>query len=258
MDDPSRSGGPPSVPLPATFDRRMRLGPFPSVREALKFATYAAVGAVPAALLAPIWWVPFLGGGFLLATYHPGGKAADERAGEFVAYEWRRGAGPRRRSSPRSPPPLRSTATLEDRTLVAVLQASGAPVAFLPPEESRALFERFRDLLRAIDGGLYLVMTTEPMSSRPFELPAEPAPRAPGARTGYSEMIHLLCERRRERRVLLAIWVRGDPGAPDRLERRVAVVVEHLGRLGVPAERLSGERLANALRRIGWDPGGPS
>ena len=52
MADPGRTESSPWIGLPATFDRRLRMGPFPSVRDALKFATYAAVGAIPAALVA--------------------------------------------------------------------------------------------------------------------------------------------------------------------------------------------------------------
>jgi hypothetical protein len=257
--EPARPDGPAWVGLPARFDRRMRLGPFPSVRDALKFATYAAVGAIPAALLAPAWWIPFLGGGFLIAAYHPEGKPVDERAGEFVAYQWRRGPGAREPSKPRrGPAALGPSALVGSSAVVAVLEVAGTPAAFLPPDESRALFDRFREMLRGIDGGIYLVMGTEPISSTPF-LPIEAlAPVAPDARAGYREMVQILCQRRQRRRVLLAVWVPRGEGAAARLEGAVRVVVDQLGRMGLPAERLADDRLGVTLRRMGWGPGGPA
>ncbi len=236
----------------------MRLGPFPSVRDALKFATYAAVGAVPAVLVAPIWWLPFLGAGFLLAMYHPAGKPADEQAGEFVAYHVRQGRLSRGRVPERRPWALGPAARVGGVALVAVLEVSGTPVAFLPPQESRALFDRFRDLLRAIEGGLYLVMTTEPISSDPYQPPDGLAPPAPLARAGYTEMVRILCQRRRQRRVLLTIWVPRGDGAAARLERNVAVVTDHLGRIGVRVERLADRPLGAALGRMGWSEGSRS
>jgi hypothetical protein len=251
--DPGRTESSPWIGLPATFDRRLRMGPFPSVRDALKFATYAAVGAIPAALVAPIWWIPFLGGGFLVAIFHPEGKPADERVGEFVAYHWRRGTqraevSKGRRGGPGPGP----TVAVGGAALAAVLDVPGTPVAFLPPADSRALFDRFRDLLNALEGGLYIVAGIEPIVTSPFQPAAEPAPRAPEARAGYAEMVRILCQRRQRRRVLVVVWVRRGAGAEEKLERSVRAVTDHLGRLGLPAERLSEDRLGVVLRRIGW------
>src|SRR6202007_533818 len=98
--DVGADGGPLLVALPDGLGRTM---PLPPVRDALKFTTYAAVGAVAAAVFAPIWWLPFLGGGFALSVLRPDGKALDERFGQLVAFELRSGRGPRRGS--RSPGP---------------------------------------------------------------------------------------------------------------------------------------------------------
>lgn len=257
MGERERPVGPPWVTLPEVLDRRMRLGPFPSARDALKFATYAAVGAVPAALIGPIWWIPFLGGGLLAATYHPDGKPPDERAGEFVAYRWRNGPGFRGRPPRQGTGFQGSAAPIRGATLVAVIEVGGTPVAFLPPEEARARFDRFRELLRGIDGNLYVVMTTEATSGAPFRPPDEVAPPAPRARSGYAEMIRLMCERRRRRKVLLVVGTPRDDGASTRLDRTVSVLTEHLGRLGAPYERLRDDRLAAALERLGWDREAP-
>src|ERR1700688_4681805 len=59
------SGIPVVVGLPESLDRRMRLGPFPSARHALKFAAYAAVGGSVAAILGVVLTIPLLGGRFL-------------------------------------------------------------------------------------------------------------------------------------------------------------------------------------------------
>ena len=258
MDDRGAAAHDPLViGLPEGFGRTMRLGPFPSVRDALKFSTYAAVGAVFAAVLAPIWWLPFLGGGFALSVFRPDGRALDERLGAFVAFELRSGRGsssatpPRRRRAPHAPGSVVARAS----QLVGILATGGIPVAFLPPAEARALFDRYRTFLGALDGGLYLTMGVRPIEVRPFrprDRRVDGGP-APAARAGYDEMVRLLCERRLQREVRIAVWVpRASDGAFELLERRLQTVSEHLAQLGLAPVRLRGRELDAAAQGMGW------
>ena len=245
------------VGLPDGFDRKLRLGPFPSVRDALKFTTYASVGALAAALLGAVWWLPFLGGGFVLSVYRADGKGLDERFGDLVAWRFRRDGGARG-LGPIAPRRLRSRGNAVPagaRRLVALLSVRGLPVAFLPPAEARSLFDRYRELLSALDDGLYLSMGVQPLEERPFR-PARSRSDggpAPTARAGYEEMVRLLCRRRQRRVTLLALWVpREGAGSLARLDRRVAVVEGHLERLGLSSIRLRDRALGEAMVRIGW------
>jgi len=99
-------------------------------------------------------------------------------------------------------------------------------------------------------------MGTEPVSAGPFQPAPALAPLAPAARSGYDEMVRILCQRRHRRTVLVVVWVHRGEGAGARLERSVRVVVDHLGRLGVSTERLADDRLGLALRRLGWESEG--
>jgi len=249
-----------TVGLPESLGRRMRLGPFPSARHALKFAAYAAVGGTVAAYAGAVWTVPFLGVGFLLSVYRAEGRGIDEHLGDRVAFHWRArsagGASARRRSPSGRPGPY-----LHDVPghLVAVVAAPGLPIAFLPPTEARDLFERYRDLLRSLDRGLLVQMGVEPISDRPL-LPrpgsAGPAGPVEAARRGYAELVGLLCRQRYRRRVLLAMWEPAGPDAPVRLDRTAERLVEELQRMGIAAERLRDAPLRAAAGRLGWAEGG--
>lgn len=252
MADPS-DDGPPRIALPEPFDRHLRLGPFRSVRDALKFATYAAVGVVPAVLAGPVWWLPFLGGGFVVATYRPDGRPADERAGEFVAYHLRRRhrGGP----PPRAAPTSGGSARVRGGRLVAMLEAGGVPVAFLPPADARRLFEAFSQTLRTLEVGVYVVAGVVPVPAAPFRPPREVAPRAPVAKAGYEEMVRLLLRRRQRRRVRLVVWAADGPDALARLEQSVRALAEGLRQLGLEPERLRAGELTVALERLGLGDG---
>jgi hypothetical protein len=246
---------PPVVPLPAPFDRRLHLGPFPNARSALRFVAYAAAGAVAALVIGPVAWLPFLGGGFVLTAYRTDGRSLDEHLGCFVRWrlrQSRRGTGHRPRS------PLSRTATIArigPARRVAVLATGGVPVQFLPPDVARQLFEQYREWLRSLDEAVVLRMAAEPLADRPFR-PA-PSTTATGAdraaRAGYQEMVRLLCRRRRRRVVEVMLWST-DPlaGARDRLERRLAAVTDALRSMGLEPDRRAGPALAHAVDRIGW------
>ncbi|MCI4361022.1 MAG: hypothetical protein L3J91_04905, partial [Thermoplasmata archaeon] len=255
-DGVSAAALPVVVGLPEALGRRMRLGPFPSARHALKFSAYAAAGGTAAALLGAVWSVPFLGMGFLLAVYRSDGRSLDERVGGFLGFCWR--ARPKSPAAPAprvDPPPSGPYLTEVDGQLLALVAVRGIPIAFLPPADARAVFEAHRDLLRGLDHGLVVVMGTEPVTERPFL----PARRGPGAgtpsdraRQGYTEMVGLLCRRRYRRRVLVALWEPVGAGAPIRLERSVEHLVAGLGRLDLTATRLRDGPLRAAAAQIGW------
>ncbi len=252
------AAGPPTVGLPESLDRRLRLGPFPSARDALKFATWAAVGALVAAVAGAVYWLPFLGGGFLIAVYRHDGKSLDEAFSDRCSFHLRALVG-----SPRPegvPPPLRpgGVARVGAEALVAVIAGGGVPVAFLPPNEARRLFDGFRDLLAHLGDGLYLYVGVEPVEAGPFRPAPGPAgvPEA-AAREGYREMVTLLCRRRYRRRVLLVVFDRGPAAtAVGRVEARATAALDGLARLGIPAERLRDRALVRALHEVGWESRG--
>jgi hypothetical protein len=256
-DSAVRPDGAVVIALPEDLGRRMRLGPFPSVRHALKFAAYAAVGALVATLAGPIWWLPFLGGGFLLSVHRSEGKGLDERVGAYVAFRLRAGT-----SEPGTAPSANwahgrgSYLSTGSGHLLAVLSAGGIPVAFLPPPDARRLFDGFRGVLDRSDGKLYLVAGLEALPARPFLPPAETTRGAGSdslARAGYREMIEVLCRRRARRRVWVVVWApgRADSGSAT-LDRAVRGVEDGLRSLGVPIERLRDHALTTAAGRLGW------
>lgn len=251
--------GPVRIELPEPFDRRMRLGPFPSVGQALKFAGYAGVGAAAAALVGPVGWLPFVGVGLLAATYRREGRSPDEHLADYLAFRLRR------RRSPSGPSrgaaiPTAGTVPSASGLRLAVLVAGGVPVAFLPPADARRLFEGFRRLLDGTEAGLYLVSGLTPMHDGLYR---PSAPSVPGvgveaaARAAYDELLGVVCRRRARRRVTIVLW---SPGPADeegpRLERAVRRLLEALEQLGVPATRLTGAALRGEADRLGIALGG--
>ncbi|HLM71014.1 MAG TPA: hypothetical protein VK423_06510, partial [Thermoplasmata archaeon] len=91
MADPE--AGPPLIRLPERLDRRMRLGPFPSSRDALKFVTYAAAGALLSPFTSPWVWLPVLLAGFAVSVWRPDGRAVDERILAYSVWKFRSFAG---------------------------------------------------------------------------------------------------------------------------------------------------------------------
>ena len=248
--------GPPLIELPEPVDRRLRLGPFPSARDALKFLCYAGAGA----LLLPFVTVGgslLLGAvGFLAATWRPDGRSWDERAVALIRWELRRhGAG--RASVSRSgvrPLARRGYLRLDRSDYVAVARTGGAPIAYLPPAELARRFELFRDLLRSTEGRLAFLVTGAAIRPAPFLPPRDAGGADAPARDGYAELVGLILRRRRGRRVYV-VW--GDAGAVDpggiaRLEGGVAALLERLDALGVRPVRLRDHGLVEAARQLGW------
>lgn len=253
MDEPE--DGPPIIGLPERLDRRMRLGPFPSSRDALKFVTYAAAGALLSPFTSPWVWLPVVGAGFTVSVWRPDGQAVDERVLAFVS--WRvRSVSPRRTAKNAASRPLvrQGLLQLASHRYVAVIRTGGTPVAYLPPDELARRFELYRELLRSIDTGFSFLAATVPIRSQAVR-PGTPSGTGPEARalSGYSELVSLLCRRRLLRRVYFVLGtLEADPDAIGRLEGRVANLIERLGAIGLRPSRLRDRALAEAARRFGW------
>ncbi|MGA8303209.1 MAG: hypothetical protein WA547_02715 [Thermoplasmata archaeon] len=253
MGDPP--DGPPVVPLPERFDRRLRLGPFASGRDALKFVTYAAVGALLVPFTSPYLWLAVVGGGFAVSVVRPDGQGLDELALSLVLWRLRSQRGARRMTVPSTNPLSRQgVLAIGPGQYAAIVRSAGTPVAYLPPVELSRRFELFRDLLRGSRGGIAFAVSSARMRAEPVvPAPLEPLRRDRNAAAGYAELVELLCRRRRLRRVdiVLATERTGPDGISD-LEARVATLLERLSGLGLHAARLRDRGLDDAARHWGW------
>ena len=247
---------PVTVRLPRPVDRRLRLGPFPSARDALKFAGYASVGLVAVPLAGPLALAPFALAGFLIAMYRRDGRPLDDHVVGYVAWRWRH-RFPGRRAEATGSVGDGAVARAGRGRMVAILRAGGVPVAFLPPGDARALFESTRRWLDGLDGGAYIALDAEPIRPDRYR-PSAPAhtEAEATAREGYDEVVRLLLRRRRSRRVAIVLWETPEPAGVGRLEDRARFTAEALRSLGVATERLSGARLRAELRRLSLGTGG--
>jgi hypothetical protein len=250
----------PTVDLPERLDRELRLGPFPSARDALKFVSYAAVGALLVPFVGPVGWVPFALVGLAVSLWRPDGEALDDRLARYLRWRGRRFS--EGSSMTVSPPPSagRRAIVRLPAAFAAVIRMGGLPLAYLPPADLVRCFERYRELLRAFDGSLLILSSRAPIHPTPF-LPAEPTPAgAEGvARAGYRELVEVIVRRRQVRQVFLAIAT-AEPG-PDgiaRLETQAASLLERLRALGLRPARLRDRALAEAVRRLGLTEAGPT
>lgn len=245
---------PERIALPERIDRRMRFGPFPAVRDALRFVAYAAVGALVIPWVGPWAWLPVVGAAFLLTVWHPEGTAIDERIGAYFRYAVRTHREVRALKGRPSRADAGDTLCLPSGMRVAVLKCAGAPVAFLPPEELLRRFRAYRDLLRASDGGFVFAAVGTPIDARPW-LPSPVDPERPdaAARSAYTEMVGILCNRRRRRRVYVLVW---EPalraGTGTHLNDRIRALKQGFSNLGSDPVRLRDRALTAALRHFGW------
>ena len=254
---PERGDDVPVVRLPERMDRRLRLGPFPSARDAVKFLTYAAAGAVVAPFVSPFFWLPLVGVGFGLAAWHPEGQAIDARALTYVLWKARslsRGVA----VTPRwSAVTRHGVVRLSPSRHAAVVRTGGCPIAYLPPADLVRRFEMYRDLLRSTQGRLTVLATTAPIRVAPLlPVPVGSTGRDDAARKGYDELVRLLCRRRALRRIYLALPMEStNPDALAELEGQVASVIERLTGFGLRPVRLTDRGLQQAAFRFGWSEG---
>jgi hypothetical protein len=248
----------PAAAVPERLDRRARLGPFPSARDAAKFLSYAAGGALLVPVVGPLPWIPVVAVGFLVAVWRPDGQALDERALAVLRWVVRSSGGTRAMNGPIPDVAHRHRLLRWDGRYVAVLQAAGGPLAYLPPEELRRRFDRFRDLLRSLGDGWGFVVGAVPVhvgSVRPPRAPVRAEERA--AREGYTELIVQIGSRRSLRRVHLLV-TDPDPGLEGigRIEAAATRAALELNGLGVRTVRLTGRELREAAHRLGPRPAG--
>jgi len=253
------SGDPvPVVELPERLDRPLRLGPFSSGRDALKFVTYAAVGAFLVPFFGAGAWVPFVAAGLAVSLWRPDGEAIDDRAAQYLRWRWHRLAGAARVTRPGPPRTGRRSIVRLPSAFAAIVRSGGLPLAYLPPADLARCFEGYRDLLRAFDGSVLLLSTRAPIHAAPF-LPAEPAPGgAEGvARQGYRELVEVIVHRRHVRHVYVALATpaTGADGI-GRLETQVATLLDRLRALGLRPVRLRDRSLDEAARRLGLEEAG--
>jgi hypothetical protein len=243
------------VAVPERLDRRLRLGPFPSTRDALKFVVYAAVGALLAPFASPFLWLPIVALGFAVAVWRPEGVALDERAVAVLRWWTRTGRRPMPMS--RGSPPsvvLRGMVREPDGSHRAIVAARGVPISYLPPDELARRFVAYRDLLKGFEGSFALRATPVPVNVSAVSPRPETGGTSPeDPRAGYTGLVIAICRRRALRRI--EIVLRSDRPGPDgiaRLERQVEQFVTGLAAAGVPSAPLEGRALADAARRRGW------
>ena len=249
------SDGLPVVALPERIDRRLRLGPFPSAQDALKFLCYAAAGAALAELASLPAGLAVAAVGFVAAVWRPEGRSWDERLLAFLRWKGHAAAGGILLSGLRPGRSARSgLLELGPSDRVAVVRTGGVPIAYLPPADLARRFELFRDLLRATDGRIAFLATLGSIRTAPFvPAPVDRRSAETDARAGYSELVGLLCRRRFRRKIYLVVGVASAGGeALARLEGEVVSLEDRLTALGLRPVRLRGRGLAEAAREIGW------
>ena len=236
----------PRILLPERLEPHRRFGPFRSASDGMKFLLVASVGALIGLRYGLLWWTPFLGGGMVLGLYRKDGRGIDERFGGFA--RWRL-----RRVRSGEPHPARSAEgsgvlRLRSGFVAAAIEAGGVPVAYLPAEDARRLFEAYCELLRAGIESFTLSVGSVPVRS-PTLLPrtSPPSERADRpAHDAYREMLRVLARRRRMRRVTVLFLAPPGRDAVGALERAVSRWTSTLERLGVPARRLHGPAIERA------------
>jgi hypothetical protein len=247
--------GPPTIEYPERMDRRMRLGPFPSSRDALKFITYAAAGALLSPFASPWVWLPIVGVGFVVCVWRPEERALDEWAVTYLLWRFRAlGEGPLVKPSDDWPVVREGLLRIGRECHVAVVRTGGSPVDYLPPQELARRFELFRELLRSSDGNLSFLATTEPIRSATIHPSVRSVVEVEApARAGYTELVSLLCRRRLLRRVYFVLGCpEGGSEAIARLEGRVSNLLERLNALELRPVRLKDRGLVEAATRFGW------
>ncbi len=243
------------IGLPERIDRPLRLGPFPSARDAVKGLAYALGGALLIPIVGLWGWLPMIGIGLLVGLVRIDGVPLDTALYLRARRRGRRHERLRRDPIPRDPAADPRWLTLPSGRRVGIVQAEGTPIAFLPPAELRARFAVYRELLLDCGAGGVLIASTVPIASgalRPRRSAVGEGEAA--ARDAYDELVGLLGERRRHRRAYLALGTpEAGPEALAQLDARLTAVEERFRALGASPQRLTGAELDRAARRFGWE-----
>jgi hypothetical protein len=203
----------------------------------------------------PYLWLAIATAGFALTVVRPDGLALDEKAVSYLRWRVRSATGGRTVTKSSDGPLARQgLVDLRSGQYLAVIRTGGTPVAYLPPVELARRFELFRALLRSVRGAFAFSVTSVPMDPEPVTpAPGSDLGRDVPARTGYAELVTLLCRRRSVRRISLVLATEslGREGLSD-LEERVRTVSNHLAALGLRPVRLRNRALRDAVRCWGW------
>ncbi len=247
------------LPIPERLDRKLRLGPFRSGREALKFFVYAAGGTVVAPLVSILLGVPVVLFGLAVTLWRPGGDALDERAVTVLAWGLRRlhrvSAVTRSVSRSRT---RAAWVSLGPTGIAAVVRTGGVPLAYLPSRELRRRFEVYRDLLRGSGGRIAFLITSVPILAERLR----PAPHLRGgaegvARRGYEELVELIARHRSVREVYLSLGTDNASAAERaRLEQESDMLEDGLATLGLSPTRLRDHALVEGAHRLSLDTTG--
>ena len=240
-----------AIPVRQLVPRRLRLGPFASGRDLVKFLCFATIGAAAAAVTSALLWLPFLAAGAIIAFLRIEGQTLDDFALGYWRFRQRCSGSACRVSAAPGPRASRS----RRRTNLS-LRAGGIPIAYLPPADLQRLFDGWRSALSAIDGSIGVRTRAELFSPLPF-LPTFESP--PGeeraALESYRELVRALL-RRRYRRV---VDVTGGTDrsaaeqAPLPVQAQLDGLATALERLGIPVDRRPPDPAA-----IGMDGAAPS
>jgi hypothetical protein len=235
-----------AIPVHHLAQRRLRLGPFGSGRDLVKFLCIATVGATVAAVTSAVVWLPFLAIGATIALVRVEGQTIDDYALGYCRFRWRSAVASR--GAEGAPPAGRSSGTSSGNSPFSI-RAGGIPIAYLPPPELEHLFQEWRSTLAAFDHPVGCRMRGELFSSLPF-LPVSTEARGieRAALDSYRELVRALLHERYRRAVDLTVWNDRSDRESDRIgvQTQIEEVVGALERLGIPARAIS---LAGGRRR---------
>ena len=226
-----------AIPVRQLVPRRLRLGPFASGRDLVKFLCLATTGAAAAAVTSVVVWLPFLAAGAVLALVRVDGRTLDDYALGYCRFRRRASHGT---TDTAAAAPYGSRSSRPRSHPSPIIRAGGIPIAYLPPADLHRLFDEWRSAVSAIDGVVGIRSRGELFSPLPF-LPAVERPRGPErvALESYRELVRGLLRKRYRRVVEVMVRAgRSDGDAPPiSLETQVEALLATLERLGIPTDR---------------------
>jgi hypothetical protein len=235
-----------AIPVHRLAHRRLRLGPFGSGRDLVKFLGIATVGAAVAAVTSAVVWLPFLAIGATLTLVRVEGQTLDDYAMGYCRFRWRSDFASRRATS--APPGGRSPGKSPGSSPYSI-RAGGIPIAYLPPRDLEHLFEEWRATLATLDRPVGCRVRGESFSPLPFlPVSTEATGTERAALDSYQDLVRALLHLRHRRAVDITVWndrPDGESGAIG-LQTQLEQLVAALERLGIPARIVSagGDRRA--------------
>jgi hypothetical protein len=226
-----------AIPVRQLVQRRLRLGPFASGRDLVKFLCFATVGAAIAAVTSAVVWLPFLAAGGMIAFIRVEGQTLDEYALGYCRFRQRASRSAGFLTGPARPGPGSPGSR---RRASPSLRAGGIPIVYLPPADLQRVFEEWRSALSAVDGSVGFRTRGELFSPLPF-LPASGSPHGAEreALDSYRDMVRSLLRQRYRRVVDVKVATPGLDGEPAALQLQTQLdgLLATLDRLGIPAQR---------------------